>query len=150
MQLVVGINNTQNNYFVITTENNDKDLPTQVIGHELTFVASPLNVTLMSFNNLITQQKNYIENKLLESQENGSGWTLHNITFVLLLLVLNPKNISSVGLRKLVGGLYYDYEFDMDKWGTSNNLILNEGEVDGDGGTVLLIKWRKMELMSTM
>ena len=79
MQLVVGISNKQNNYFVITIDDNDKDIPTQAIGNELMFVASPLNVTLMSFNNLTTQQKNYIENKLLESQENGSGWALHKI-----------------------------------------------------------------------
>ena len=79
MQLVVGINNTQNNSFTVTS-NAANEENSVAIGRELTFVASPLNVNIMSFNNLLTQQKSYIENKLLESQDNGSGWTLHSIS----------------------------------------------------------------------
>ena len=75
-------------------ENNEENW-LKSIGPKQTFIASPLNVNLMSFNNILSQQKRYIENKLLESQENGSGWTLHSISGVHLLLVLNPRNISS-------------------------------------------------------
>ena len=136
MQLVVSINNTQNNSFLVTADGDNEENAFKAIGAELTFIASPVNVNLMSFNNLLSQQKSYIENKLLESQENGSGWTLHSIGMVHLLLVLNPRNISSIGLRKLVGGDIVDYKFDMDEWSvttTNDNLILNEVEVDGNG-----------------
>ena len=92
MQLVVRINNTQNNSFTVTS-NAANEENSVAIGRELTFVASPLNVNIMSFNNLLTQQKSYIENKLLASQDNGSGWTLHSISLVHLLLVINPRNI---------------------------------------------------------
>ena len=132
MQLVVGNNNTQNNSFIITANEEDVSQDEmKPIGPELTFVSSPMNVTHMSFNNLINQQKNNIENKLLESQQNGSGWTIHSISYIDFLLVINPKNISAVGLRKLVGGggAYgpgMDYQFDMGQW------ALNEAEVDGD------------------
>ena len=135
MQLVVGINNTQNNSFLVTPVN-DGEVSLPQIGPELTFVASPLNVTSMSFNNILSQQRNYIENKLLESQDNGSGWTLHSISYVHLLLVLNPRNISSSGLRALVGGLNYDYELDMGDDGKGkkkkSTLILDGGSGDFD------------------
>ena len=124
MQLVVAINYTQNNTFIITSKDHVEEDLAQPIGPELTFVASPLNVTLMSFNNVLPQQQATLENKLLEAQQNGSGWTLHSIAYVDFLLVLNPRNISSVGLRKLVGGT--DNQFDMDQW------TLNEVEVEGD------------------
>ena len=148
MQLVVSINNTMNNSFLLTVENEENALNLKDIGPELTFIASPVNVNLMSFNNLLSQQKSYIENKLLESQDNGSGWTLHSISMVNLLLVLNPRNISSIGLRKLVGVDIVEHKFDMDEWSvkktndektndektndkkTNDNLILNEVEVD--------------------
>ena len=134
MQLVVGINNTQNNSFTVTPYNDNTENK-KAIGPELSFVARPLNVNLMSFNNLITQQKKYIENKLLESQGNGSGWTLHSMSLVQLLLVINPRNISATGLRKLVGGAMNEFKFDMGEWAqkaSSSHLILNEAEVNGD------------------
>ena len=135
MQLSVGINNTQNNYFLITNYGGQDD-DRKAIGPELSVIASPLNVNLMSFNNLFSQKKSYIENKLLESQENGSGWTLHSISIVLLMLVLNPKNLSAIGLRKVVGGNDRpNHKFDMGEWAPKpiNNLILNEVEVEGNG-----------------
>ena len=74
----------------------------------------------------------------MESQDNGSGWTLHSISYVHLLLVLNPRNISSSGLRALVGGLNYDYELDMGDDGKGkkkkSTLILDEAGVDGGSG----------------
>ena len=85
----------------------------------------------MSFNNLLTQQKSYIENKFLESQDYGSGWTLHSISLVHLLLVINPRNISP---SKVEGRVMSDAKFGMRKWDVNqvhNNLILIEAEVDG-------------------
>ena len=74
----------------------------------------------------------------MESQDNGSGWTLHSISYVHLLLVLNPRNISSSGLRALVGGLNYDYKLDMGDDGKGkkkkSTLILDEAGVDGGSG----------------
>ena len=136
MQLLVTINNTQNNSFLVT--GNEEESEQKAIGAELAFIASPVNVNLMNFNNLLSQQKSYIENKLLESQENGSGWTLHSIGMVHLLLVLNPKNITSMGLRKLVGGMGDPDNFYMGDCGhktiqhTKTSLILTEAEIDGN------------------
>ena len=123
MQLVVGNNYTQNNSFIITS-NTEDEIEIEPIGPELTFVASPVNVTHMSFNNLISHQQAILENKLLEAQQNGSGWTLHSVSYVDFLLVLNPRNISSVGLRKLVGGV--NNPFAMGKW------ALTDVGVEGD------------------
>ena len=135
MQMIVGINNTQNNSVLITSNDGESDQGDLLaIGPEQSFIASPLNVTKMTFNSLITRQKDYLENKLLESQENGSGWTLHSISMLHLMLVMNPKNISSIGLRQLVGGMQ-DHKWDMGEWApkSMNDLILNDVEVEGDG-----------------
>ena len=137
MQMIVNINNTQNNSFLITADDgeSEEDGMLKAIGPELSFIASPLNVTEMSLNLLINQQKNFLENKLLESQDNGSGWTLHSISMFHLMLVMNPRNISSIGLRKLVGGIGEDCKFDMGKWTPKpvDDLILKDVEVEGDG-----------------
>ena len=58
-----------------------------------------------------------------------------------LLLVINPRNISS---SKLVGGVMSDPKFDMGKWDVNqvpNNLILNEAEVDGSDSEDEEEKW---------
>ena len=118
MQMIININNTQNNSSLITADDGEsgEDGMLKAIGPELSFIASPLNVTKMSFNTIINQQKNFLENKLLESQDNGSGWTLHSISMLHLMLVMNPRNISSIGLRKLVGAITTtDHQFDMGK-----------------------------------
>ena len=134
LQLIGNINNTLNNSFLITEKGGDEAV--KAIGPELTFVASPLSVTEMTFNTLLSQQKNYLENKMLESQDNGSGWTLHSISMIHAMLVVNPSNISAIGLRKLVGGVMPDFSsFDMGKWDpkhAAKKLVMNEVEVEGD------------------
>ena len=59
---------------------------------------------------IIDSQKDFLTTKLLEAQENGSGWTLHSVSHWTLLLMLNPENVSTIGMHSKVYGGMHDFK----------------------------------------
>ena len=74
----------------------NEDTIGEVNGAELNFVCRPLPVRIMTLDVIIDSQKDFLTTKLLEAQENGSGWTLHSVYHLTLLLKLNTDNVSAI------------------------------------------------------
>ena len=95
MQMSLGINNTKDNSVLISIT---QDNVAEVIDPELNFVSRPLVVTTMSLDVINESQKEFLATKILGAQENGSGWTLHSVSHLTAMLMINPRNVSAIGM----------------------------------------------------
>ena len=86
MQISLGINNTKGNSMTMSTDQGANTLGEVIgAGHDYDL-------------ELDYGQKEFLSTRLLEAQENGSGWTLHSISHLTLLLLLNPRNVSAIDM----------------------------------------------------